>query len=412
MSLGRFYDEVVISEPGNLQPRRVPVASIQVSWEISAAGSFSGFVRRADMQVAGLTGDLKGYWLDYATSAGRWGGIITGQPTTGSVVELVAQGWITIVQGRLITTPIIEMGSSAGGLARRALTLTGAGNPNYLAFGVIDEGGAPLAMELTGDVASDILPQIAEAGDVEWLVDADRVFHLSRKLGRDRSALVRLVEDRHIVQARVNDDLASATSGQVLGVQGELSQDLTVATRPLATQPTVQPPTNPAVPMSEPPALTRPAWEPRSTLFGLEILRALNGLLEGLPVGAAPELVGRIRTASESWQSQLQSYDIDAPGVALPPATNAPPPDWASSPIGIGAHNPAVPSRRNVPLPTVPVELTLANTDGCFLWFDLGDTVRIDLGSTGTTGRFRVQTKGLDVTAQTLTVAGELLKDA
>jgi hypothetical protein len=81
-------------------------------------------------------------------------------------------------------------------------------------------------------------------------------------------------------------------------------------------------------------------------------------------------------------------------------------------PVGIGAHNPAVAGRRHVPPPTVPAELTLANVDGCFGAFDLGDTVRVELGSVGVTGRFRAMVKALDVASQALTVSGELMRDA
>lgn len=388
----RVYDEAVISAPGNLEPRRVPLAGTQCSWEINGAGSFSAFVRLDDLRAAGLVGDIKGYWVVYPTSAGLWGGVISGQPTTGTYMEIAAQGFLTLVKGRVLTERLVAMGGSAGGLARRALSLAGAGSPTFLDIGDIDEGGGALTLELTGDVANDVLPQLAEAGDVEWVVTAERVFHLARRLGHDRSATVRLVEDRHIAQARVNDDLEATTSSQVLRVQSELSQAVMTSRRPQAAQPTVQPPTNPAVPTAPSPQPQPPVWEWASSGIG--------GLLAGGFAGMA-----------EAWQSHLQTYALELPGVASTPETSAAPPPWYAVPVGIGANNPAVAARRHVPPPTVPVELTLANIDGCFLDFDLGDTVRVDLGSIGVTGRFRAMSKALDAATQTLTVAGELLKD-
>lgn len=394
--MSHLFDEVVIAAPGNLAPRRASVASPQVSWEINGAGAFSGFIRRDDLRAAGLSGDLKGYWLEYTTSAGRWGGIITGQPTTGAVIEIAAEGYLALVRGQVITGSLVTMSGSAGGLARRALTMASAGSPTFIRFGVIDEGGGPVAVELIGDVGNDILPQIAEAGDVEWIVTADRVFHIARRLGTDRSTTVRLVEDRHIVQSRVNDDLVSVASGQLLRVQGELSQDIMAFNRPRRAQPAVQPPTNPPLPPPPPPPPAPPVWQPKPYPF---------------PTPWTPGKPNADSRAAESWQARRRRYDVEPPGIATPPTSTTPPAPWMGVAIGIGANNPAVAGQRHTPLPTVPVELTLANIDGCFLAFDLGDTIRIDLGSTGTCGRFRAMVKALDVSSQTLTVSGELLRD-
>lgn len=409
---GHIYDEVVISAPGNLEPRRVPIAAPTCSWEINSAGSFSGFVRLDDMRAAGLVGDIKGYWLTYATSAGLWGGVVSGQPTTGTYLEIVAQGFLTLVKGRVLTERLLAMGGSAGGLARRALSQAGAGTPTFLDLGDIDEGGGALSLDLTGDVATDVLPQLAEAGDVEWVVTAERVFTLARRLGSDLSATVRLVEDRQIAQARVNDDLETTSSGQVLRVQSALSQAVMGQGRPQATQPTVQPPNNPAPPAPPPAPPQPPVFERRSTSFWDAVGTLLGGAF-GIPAGAsASTVVPPPSGMTGAWQGQLQTYTLEPPGVASAPQTSAAPPPWAMVAVGIGANNPAVAGRRHVPPPTVPVELTLANIDGCFLAFDLGDTVRVDLGSVGVTGRFRAMSKALDCATQTLTVAGELLKDA
>lgn len=430
-----LYDDMVISEPGNLEPRRVVGAAIQCSWHINAAGDLSAYVRLDDMRAAGLLGNIKGYWLTYATSAGLWGGVISGQPSTGNYMEITAQGFLSLVKGRVITSRLVAMGGSAGGLALRALSQAGAGNPTYIALGDIDEGGGALSLELIGDVANDVLPQLAEAGDVEWIVTAERVFHLARRLGNDLSSVVRLVEDRHVVEARVNDDLEAVASGQVLRVQSELSQSVMSVTRRQAQSTTsngsggttnsgvLQPPNNPAPPAPPPPPPLPPVWDTRSPggisaggwdFDGDEEGEWLAQMLEdwkGIPAGSRNTVVPQQVAPALAWQGQIQTYTIELPGVASTPDTNAAPVPWMGVAVGIGANNPAVASRRHVPPPTVPVELTLANVDDCFRAFDLGDTIRIDLGSIGVTGRFRAMTKALDVATQTLTVAGELLRD-
>lgn len=228
---GVLHDDCVISEPGNLNPVRIPLTGIECSWEINAAGSLSAYVRLEDMRAAGLLGNIKGYWLTYPTSAGLWGGIIVGQPSTGSYMEIGASGFLMLLKGRMLTSRLLAMGGSAGGLARRALSQAGAGNPTFIDVGDIDEGGGALSLDLIGDVATDVLPQLADAGDVEWVVTSNRVFHLARRLGNDLSSTVRLVEDRHIVNARVNDDLEAVGGGQVFRVQSELSQSIMVRNR-------------------------------------------------------------------------------------------------------------------------------------------------------------------------------------
>lgn len=380
-------DDLVISQPGNLAPVRVPVTSVQASWELSASGGFSGFVRQDDLRAVGLGGDIKGYWLQYPTSAGPWGGVVTGQPSSNGVVEIAAEGFLGLVRGRVITNAVVAASGSAGGLARRALALAGAGNPTFLRVGVIDEGGGPVAVELVGDVGNDVLPQIADAGDVEWRIDAERVFTLARRLGTDRSATVRLVEDRQIVGARITDDLESDAFGTVYRVQGELSRALDRMTGESA-----------------------PHWEPRGS--GGVVGPGWGGLPEGIPVGAAASHLGYRSSAGESWRARRQTYGVELPGVAAAPGSNAAPAPWVGLPVGMGANNPAVAGRRHVPPPTVPCELTLANVDGCFRWFDLGDTVRVELGGNGTTGRFRARVKALDVASQALTVSGDLMRDA
>lgn len=310
--MGWGYDEVLISEHGGGSPVRLPVAAPQASWEISGGGAFSAFARADDVRAAGLWTDIKGRWLEYASAAGRWGGVITAQPTTDNVMEIAAEGYVALLRGREVAVGGTQTGAP-GGLARRVLIEAGLGAPTFVRIGAIGEADQAISVTLEGDAGSDLLPRIADAGDAEWIIDADRVFTFSRRLGQDRSMTVRLVEDRHIVSHRVNDDL----------------------------------------------------WD--TTTSASHVLR--------VSAGTAP-------------------------------------PSWFGVPVGILANSPAVPSGRTQALPTISTELTLASIDDAFLAFDLGDTVRVELGSIGIGGRFRVLVRALDVASQTLTVSGELLKDA
>jgi hypothetical protein len=308
---GFSWDEIRICEAGGLNAIRLPVAAPQVSWEVSGPGAFSAFARSDDVRAAGLWTDLKGRWIDYASQVGRWGGVITAQPTTDNVVEIVGEGFLALLRGRPVSVPGVGMGAP-GGFAQRILLEARASGSTFVTVGAVDQGGRVISFELLGDAGSDLLPLLAEGDEAEWTIDADRVFTFSRRLGSDKSDAIRLVEDRHILAHRVNDDVWGDAGG------------------------------NPTL-IDIAPEATTPAW-------------------------------------------------------------------FAVAP-GIGANNPAVPSGRGDRPLTLATELTLANIDDCFTTVDLGDTCRVELGSIGVTGRFRVMIKALDVGSQTLTVSGEMLRD-
>jgi len=404
--MGQVIDDIILSEPGNTRPRRLSVVSPQLSWELNGSGSFSCFTPMDTLLAAGYAGDMRGLWLTYVSSAGAWGGVVTGRPTSDGVAEITAEGFLALLRGHILNQGILAMTGSAGGLARRAIRGSGVYGATFLHLGVIDEGGGPVSMDLSGDIGNDLLPAIADAADVEWLIDADRVFTLAQRLGRDRSATVRLVEDIHIVDARISDDIFNDGQGAAFRVQSSLSQSLMAFTASQAAPSALQPPSNPSVPAPAPTQVS-PIWERSSTGQRYQTSDSWDSLPEGVPVGGtAPE---------ETWRRVQrragQTYVIEQPGVVSTPSTSAPPPAWSGSAPGVGANHPGVPSIRHAPPPTVPLELTLANIDDAFMTFDLGDTVRVELGSIGVTGRFRAMSKALDVASQTLSVSGELLKD-
>ena len=208
----RGYDEIIISEQGGTGALRLPVASPQVSWEISGAGAFSAFARVDDVRAAGLWTDIKGRWVEYASPAGKWGGVITAQPTTDNVLEVVAEGYLALLRGRQVSVSGLQSGTP-GGLARRVLIESGLSTPTFIRIGQIGEADQAISVELVGDAGSDLLQRISDAGDAEWVIDADRTFTFSRRLGRDRSAAIRLVEDIHIVSHRINDDAWTTNTG-------------------------------------------------------------------------------------------------------------------------------------------------------------------------------------------------------
>jgi len=357
-----YYGEGVISDRGGLNSRRVPLAGIQCSWEINGSGSASGFVRIADLRAAGLGQDLRGRWLEFDFgAAGRWGGVISGRPTTGNIAEISAEGWAALARGRVATESVGANGPGAGS-AIKVLREAGTLDPTFLLLdGTYDEGGSWASFSISGDVGTETLAQISESTGLEWIIDADRRFHAGRKLGRDKSESVRLTEGRHVIEYRTDNDLWTARQGRVFRLQSELS---------LSQQPTVNG------------ALNAPQW----TMIQAE---------------------GDI----DSQTGLLQFYEEAAPFEWRTSRPVTAPPPWMGVPVGIGTNTPAIPTDNATPLPTTPTQLTVANRDGCWRHLELGNTVRVDLGSIGLCGRFRVMTRGYDSVTGTLDIAGELLGD-
>lgn len=379
---------MLISSRGGGDARRVPVAGIQASWEVSNAGSFSAFARLDDLRRAGLGADLKGRWLEWThPTAGRWGGVITGRPVTEGVAEIAADGWAALLRGRVLASSE-QVIAPAGGLARRAVLAAAQEQATFLRLGTIDEGGQEIGVAFSGDVGDDVLPNLAESADVEWRVDADRVFHLARRLGTDRAATVRLIEERHVLGARIEDDLWTTASAQVLtlGSVPDGGGDGGVGTGGTGSGGG-----------SRGGVVTSPRFFP------------WWGLVGGL-AGFGDDAIGAGWLQRLSDPAPAATYHWPGWGGAAGISPPAPAP-WAAQPPGVGANNPAVAAPRHLPPPTVPVELTIADRDQIWAAFDIGDTVRLELGSIGFVGRFRCLVRAVDTTTGAMSAAGEGMQD-
>lgn len=216
-----FTDEVVLSDFGGGNPRRVPVVGASVSWELNNVGSFSAFARIEDLQQHGAWGDLKGMWLEWQhRTAGRWGGVVVGRPVTDGVAELAAEGWATLLRNRPLIYWDRQAPSSAAGIARHGVMAAETNDPSFIKLGAFDESGDAIQFRLGGqDTLDDMLPQLVGDGAMEWSVDADRVLTCGQALGVERSATVRLTEGVEILNAKFADDSYTAPAVQQFEVQ-------------------------------------------------------------------------------------------------------------------------------------------------------------------------------------------------
>lgn len=356
--------EVLIFDHGGTNGQRVPVTGVQCSWEISQAGSFSAFARLEDLRAAGLGYDLSGKWLTYGhPSAGEWGGVISGRPVQNEVVEIAADGWAALLQGRVLDEWETPPSGQVGGLARRAIVASDSGG-GMLTLGTVDEGGEPVAVLVGGqDALDDFLPLLVDAAGLEWMIDSDRRLHLSRRLGIDRSATVRLIEGTEIVEARIADDAWTRAAAERLGIESNRERVDAGA-----------------------------GGGPRRRKSRRRIRRRGGNRDRWRP--------GRRRTRFVMDPAQT---DPGPSGDALV--------QWDVPPLGVSVRSLAVPPQPSNPLETSPAELVLADINNAWQYTQLGDVVGILYGSAGLSGWFRVVARGFDEASGELTVAGECLPD-
>jgi hypothetical protein len=349
-------DEVIVMDRGGGRARRVPVANVACSWSANAAGTFSAFTRISDLRAVGLGGSLAGRWIEWThPTAGRWGGVISGRTISDGIPELAADGWASLLRGRVIVEQQRPPAASPGTIARHLVLAAGREQPTFLSLGTFDEGGEPVSVALgSGDVLDDLLPSITKETGFKWRVDAARRFHFGRNLGRDRSGSVRLVEGRHIVDYRADEDQWSMRLGQRIRVESA-EAFARRATRQIAGA------------MPHPARVT----DPRAGSANDRLLETLATTMTG---------------------SGLLQFLDDAPTrIANEPRSQA---VWANY----------------LPL-TTPLSITVADVDACWRAFDVGDRIRVDLGSGGFAGTLEVMERGLDAAAGTMIVSGDAMVD-
>jgi hypothetical protein len=362
--------EVVISDSGDGNPRRLPVFGVQATWEVSNVGAFSCFARVEDLRRAGLGGSLGGSWLTWNGGlVGRWGGLISGRPLTPGVTELAAEGWGSLLRGHVIDSWLEPGVGQYAGIAWRGI-LSAQGSQAFITIGTLDEGGEAVDINGSGqDIIDDLTGNLADGGMMEWEVDQDRVFHAGRRIGQDRSPRYRLVEGRHIVDFRGPvDDLWAAPPAEVIEIEGQAALTETITHTA-------------ALGLYQASGEHRRRHQRRN--------KRNRGHRPNRRRGQAV-FAERKRHPGPSATSGTTTWTTTE--IVTPPIAGGP----------IEAYEPPA---------TVPFELDLVNRDNCFGWLQAGDSVRILLGSVGFAGIFRCMVRGIDMDEGVMTLAGEVLTD-
>ncbi|MDQ3657720.1 MAG: hypothetical protein M3457_21925 [Chloroflexota bacterium] len=366
----------MVSERGGTNPKRLTVMMPSASWQLSSAGLFSAFVRLDDLQDAGIPQDCKGSWLEWASPAGDWGGIVTGRPITDGVCEIAAMSWAVLLRGRVMDALVRPVSGPPGALMRKVLQEATRDEPTFLTIGTLDEDGESMQLSYGAeDVYNDILPMLAGDSGHEWRVTPERVFHFGRYVGTDLSASVRLVEDRHIASYRASDDLWTI-SNRLIG--------------------------------------TSAADEMESKLMKkveYRRERAKNPRYKRGEKGKRGKKYIKVRQkyTSQVWKEQVDPFTSMVTGEI----------DTIQryGPLELVRDYPDTRDRGTIEArlarelaelsnPPIAMELSLVNVDDCYRRFVEGDVVWIDIGSAGLSGAFRVKNRSLD--SGGLRIAGDL----
>lgn len=356
MSITTATSDVVISERGGGNPRKVALSQLQCSWVVNEAGLLTGRLHAGEARALGLPADLRARWLDYAHPlAGPWGGFVTAVTRVeDGFWEVTAEGWLAALRKRLagpVAGDPAQATGTAGSLLRRLLAQAAAPGPTWLREGVIEEAGPPLTVEWGAEDCYDAaLPMLTTEAGNEVRANPDRTVDFGRRVGRDLTGSVRLGDQgdgADVAAYRLTDDLWLASN--VLSAAGSVSVRRRVSAR----------------------------GRPRRFkvyVFPQQVeQREAASIGRWGPLAEAREYAGVVSPAA---LGELLRRDLAE--AADPPAT---------------------------------AELTLAAVGANWVGWREGDSVRLELGREGWAGTLRVLSRALDADRGLLMVAGEATRE-
>ncbi len=341
--------DLIITDRGGSNPRRVIGSNLACSWEVNLAGTLSASVPVNEVRTVGLDIDLRGLWLDYThPSAGRWSGVITASRAVDGVIEVAAQGFAILTRKRLVSITGQKeqpMKGTPGGIFRLAFERMSNSGPTWLTLGDVDGSGPQIEVSYEyEDFYDSVAPALAGDNGFEWRVSNDRVVTFAQTIGVDRRASVQLIEGREILSG------SSWTFDQ---------------------------------------------WSLTNVLAATGIGRARKRVKKGKKSKFvdADYVAGPITVRDEASIAQygileeLEDFGFVGDETVLTERATA-----ALNASARGSED--------------AVELNVADVDGAFAKFAEGDTIAVTLGLAGISGTIRVMVRSLDVQTGVMAVAG------
>lgn len=202
----RISDTLTIAPIGGLGGVIVPASRVSCSEVLSGLGSLSAWIPRADAERIDPE-HLGAYWVTWEhPTFGRWGGEVTVDDRGEDEVQIGCRDFGSLLYDRVIPRTWQARPAPPGALLLSLVQTLEEAWPLYLSYDV-DQDGEPVTLEANyEDLGADALDDLTLQGH-EWRVDADRVLHFARRIGRDRSATVVLLAGRHCTAPRVRTSI-------------------------------------------------------------------------------------------------------------------------------------------------------------------------------------------------------------
>lgn len=198
--------DLTLTRPGETSPVTLTTNGIAASWAVRPPGTLSAEVVTADLIDAFGTTDLAhAYWVFWEhPTAGRWGGVVTATEATkaSGTTEVAARDMTELVAARA-TAKVYDLPAiGAGGAVEKLIFDAGRASPTWIAGVELDALLPAIPFQSRGDQVLAAIDRLIAEADAEYQVTPDRILRVARRLGRDLSATVQLMEDQQITDFR------------------------------------------------------------------------------------------------------------------------------------------------------------------------------------------------------------------
>jgi hypothetical protein len=207
--------QATISESGNDSPKRLLANGVSRSERIGGRGEASFEFDTYELRRVGLL-DCEGYWISHDHGdLGDWAGVIQqvrhdfGTGTT----EVAAQTFEALLDARRTAKEYNVSDGDAGAIAQKVIADAAKGGSMFVAGFRVQPTGL-VDINLRSEQVVDAVDELARLADAEWRITASRYFEFAKKLGKDLSASVVLMEGKNIdaageiirdIRPRIND---------------------------------------------------------------------------------------------------------------------------------------------------------------------------------------------------------------
>lgn len=207
--------QATIAERGGDSPVRIPINGIARSERIGARGEASVEIETSILRRTGLL-DCEGYEIGHNHGdLGDWSGTIqqVRHDFATGTTEVAAQTFESLLDARRTAKTYEVADGDAGGIAQKVIADAAKGGSMFIAGFRVQPTGL-VDINLRSEQVVDAIDELARLADAEWRITASRYFEFAKKLGKNLSSSVVLMEGKNIdatgeiirdIRPRIND---------------------------------------------------------------------------------------------------------------------------------------------------------------------------------------------------------------